>query len=41
MAARPHFLRRPRIGRAITWLGVFALPVYCAAVELWLHWSGT
>ncbi|WP_428419227.1 hypothetical protein [Methylibium sp.] len=38
--ARPLFLRRPRIGRAVVWLGLLALPAYGLVVELWMHWSG-
>lgn len=38
--ARPLFLRRPRIGRALAWLGVLTLPVYGLVVAAWLAWSG-
>lgn len=36
---RPHFLRRPRLGRAFTWIGLLALPVYCLVVAAWLTWG--
>lgn len=36
---RPHFLRRARMGRALTWAGLLALPAYCLVVSAWLTWG--